>query len=120
MGEVEKPSDMGIQAREEGTPINLATKPLTQYPARGRLFCIVLCLVLGALLVAIDTTIISVAIPDISTQFEALDDVGWYGSAYLMTLTAFQPTTSKIYKLYSPKKAYILSILIFEGMSVGS
>ena len=77
-----------------GTPI--------QYPAKGRQLLILLCLVLGTFLVAIDTTIISVAIPTISTNFEALHDVGWYGSAYLMILTAFQPTMSKIYKSFSP------------------
>ncbi|KAF7916838.1 uncharacterized protein EAE98_010560 [Botrytis deweyae] len=33
----------------------------------------------------------SVTIPKISTEFKALDDVGWYGSGYLITLTAFQP-----------------------------
>ena len=67
---------------------------------------------------AIDTTIISVAIPTISTDFEALHGVGWYGSAYLMTLTAFQPTMSKIYKIFSPKMAYIASIALFEGMGL--
>ena len=87
-----------------------------QYPAKGRQLLILLCLVLGTFLIAIDTTIISVAIPTISTDFKALDDVGWYGSAYLMTLTAFQPTMSKIYKIFPPKKAYIASVAIFEGM----
>ena len=59
-----------------------------QYPNRGRLAVILLSLVLGSLVVALDTTIISVAIPKISTEFKALADIGWYGSAYLMTLTA--------------------------------
>ena len=38
---------------------------------------------LGTLLVAIDTTIISVAIPRISSDFKALDQIAWYGSTYL-------------------------------------
>ena len=93
-----------------GTPI--------QYPTKGRQLLILLCLILGTFLVAIDTTIISVAIPTISTDFEALHDVGWYGSAYLLTLTAFQPTMSKIYKIFSPKMAYIASVALFEGMGL--
>ncbi len=91
----------------DGTP--------TQYPSKGRLIAILLCLVLGTFLVAIDTTIISVAIPTITAEFKALNDVGWYGSAYLMTLTAFQPTMSKLYKMFPPKSAYIGSIVLFEG-----
>lgn len=70
---------------------------------------------LGSLLVAVDTTIISVAVPRISTEFKALYDIGWYGSAYLATLTAFQPTMSNIYKVFSPKAAYIGSIVLFES-----
>ena len=66
---------------------------------------------------AIDTTIIAVAIPGISTDFKALDDVGWYGSVYLMTLTAFQPTMGKVYKIFNPKTAYLASIALFEGMA---
>ena len=88
----------------------------TQYPTKERQLLILLCLVLGTFLVAIDTTIISVAIPTISTDFKALDDVGWYGSAYLLTLTAFQPTMSKIYKIFPSKKAYVASVAIFEGV----
>lgn len=87
-----------------------------QYPNKGILLSILLCLVLGTLLVAIDTTIISVAIPQISTDFKALHDVGWYGSVYLMTLTAFQPTMGKVYKLFDPRTAYLASIVLFESM----
>ena len=111
---------MSITPETKGQDNNIVKEPTagtpTQYPAKGRQSLILLCLVLGTFLVAIDTTIISVAIPTISTDFKALDDVGWYGSAYLMTLTAFQPTMSKIYKVFPPKNAYIASIAIFEGM----
>ena len=68
------------------------------------------------LLVVIDTTIISVAVPKISTVFKALDEIGWYGSAYLMTVTAFQPSFGKIYRLFDVKTVYLSSIVIFEGM----
>ena len=57
-----------------------------------RLGLVTASLYLGTLLVAIDTTIISVAIPRISSSFLALDDVGWYGSGYLLNVTACQPS----------------------------
>lgn len=60
-------------------------------------------------------TIVSVAIPKISTQFRALDDVGWYGTAYLITLTALQPACGTIYKIIDPKTVYMGAIVVFEG-----
>ena len=86
-----------------------------QHPAGLRLATILLSLFLGTFLVAIDTTIVSVAIPKISTQFNALDDVGWYGSAYLITITAFQPAGGTIYKLFHAKIVYLSAIVVFEG-----
>ena len=87
-----------------------------QYPTAWRLGFILLSLALSTLLMAIDTTIISVAIPKISTDFKALNDVGWYGSAYLITLTAFQPVTGNAYRMLNPKSVYVVFIVIFEGM----
>ena len=86
-----------------------------QYPAGWKLVVVLLSLALGTLLMALDTTIISVAIPKISTEFKALNDVGWYGSGYPITLTAFQPVTGSAYRLFHPKFVYIVSIVVFEG-----
>ncbi|KAI4262979.1 MAG: hypothetical protein L6R42_001856 [Xanthoria sp. 1 TBL-2021] len=55
-------------------------------------------LCLGTFLVALDVNIIGVAVPRIATAFRSLDDVAWYGSGYLLTVTAFQPTMGVIYK----------------------
>lgn len=100
------------------TLVNLKEKSWSapdHYPQRGLLIVILLSLALGSLLVAIDTTIISVAIPTISTDFGALEDVGWYGSAYLITLTASQPPSGNVFRFFNPRVAYIASIIMFEG-----
>lgn len=76
---------------------------------------LVLSLCIGTLLVAIDTTIVSVAIPAISTEFKALDQVGWYGASYLFTVTAFQPAFGSIYRFFDAKWTYLSSVLLFEG-----
>jgi MFS family permease len=93
-------------------------KPNTssQYPTAWRLVIVLLSLALGTLLMAIDTTIISVGIPRISTDFKALNDVGWYGSGYLITLTAFQPVSGNVYRMFHPKVVYMVFIVIFEGI----
>ncbi|CAF9937715.1 MAG: hypothetical protein HETSPECPRED_000625 [Heterodermia speciosa] len=92
-------------------------EPEAQYPTSRRLAVVLLSLFLGTFLVAIDTTIVSVAIPKISTQFHALDDVGWYGSAYLITITALQPAGGTLYKFFDAKIVYLTAIVIFEAGS---
>ena len=80
-----------------------------------RLWVTILALALGTLLVAIDNTIIAVAIPKISSVFNSLSQVGWYGSAYLLTVTAMQPTCGRLYKFFDMKYTFLCSVLIFEG-----
>ena len=80
-----------------------------------RLGVTILALALGTLLVAIDNTIIAVAIPKISSVFNSLSQVGWYGSAYLLTVTALQPTYGRLYKYFDMKYTFLCSVLIFEG-----
>ncbi|GIK00865.1 hypothetical protein Aspvir_004894 [Aspergillus viridinutans] len=69
-------------------------------------------------LVALDRTIISTAIPQITNEFDSLSDVGWYGSAYLLTCCAFQLLFGKIYTFYPVKAVILSSILLFEVGSV--
>lgn len=65
-------------------------------------------------LFALDETIIATAIPKITDEFDSLNDVGWYGSAYLLTMCCFQLHYGKFYKLFSTKTVFLVSIAIFE------
>ena len=71
--------------------------PESQFLRGWRLAVIITSLYLGTFLIALDTNIVGVAIPKISTEFKALQDVSWYGSAYLLTITAFQPMLGSMY-----------------------
>lgn len=48
-------------------------------------------------LVRQDRTIIGVAVPAISNEFRSFSDISWYESAYLLTFSALQLPTGKIY-----------------------
>lgn len=61
-----------------------------------------------------DNTIIATAIPRITDEFHALEDVGWYASAYLLTTCAFQLLFGKFYTFFSIKWVYLIAIAIFE------
>ncbi|TWU71389.1 hypothetical protein ED733_002254 [Metarhizium rileyi] len=85
-----------------------------EYPARWRLGLITIALCLSVFCMALDNTIIATAIPRITDQFQAIEDVGWYGSAYLLTTCAVQLIFGKLYTFYSVKWVYLFAILLFE------
>jgi len=43
-----------------------------------------------------------------------LNDVGWYGSAYLLTTCAFQLFFGRLYTFFSIKVVYLCALAIFE------
>ncbi|KAI0189643.1 MFS multidrug transporter-like protein [Astrocystis sublimbata] len=75
-------------------------------------------LYLGVLLYGLDANIIGTAVPSITSDFKSLPDVAWYGAAYLLTVTAFQPCFGNMYRFFNAKIVYIVSLLIFEVGSV--
>jgi MFS family permease len=75
-------------------------------------------LCLTTFVIALDNTIIATAIPKITSVFNSLDDVGWYGSSYLLTTTSLQPSFGKVYTYFDVKYTYLAALLIFEVGSV--
>ena len=58
------------------------------------------------------------AIPRITSDFNSLNDIGWYGASYLLTQMSLIPTCGRIYTCYDVKWSYIAMLLIFELGSV--
>lgn len=101
-----------------------------EHPKGFRLAMVILALVLSVFLVALDLvtrsheqqnflanifqSIIATAIPRITDHFHSLDQIGWYGSAFFLTLASFQSTWGKAYKYFPLKAVFIYSICIFE------
>lgn len=100
-----------------------ATEPLpppassSEYLTSWCLAIVITCLFFGAFLIALDTNIINVAIPRITSEFHSLEDAAWYGTAYLLTITAFQPIYDSLYKYFQTDIVYRISILIFQDLS---
>ena len=75
---------------------------------------IMVALCLGIFCVALDNTIIATATPRITDEFQSLQDVGWYGSAYLLTTCAFQLLYGKLYAQFNVKLVFLIALLLFE------
>lgn len=104
----------------------------TVYPAKWRLGLISIALCLAVFCMALvcfflpfsciewsliifqDNTIIATAIPRITDDFHALEDVGWYGSSYLLTTCAVTLIFGKLYTYYSVKWVFLGAIFLFE------
>ena len=84
------------------------------YASGLKLVVIITSLCLSMFLVALDNLIIATAIPRITNDFAALNDVGWYGSSYLLTTCAFQLLFGRLYSVLSVKWVYLFTIGIFE------
>lgn len=78
------------------------------YPHGLKLVLILIALCCSVFLVALDQTIISTAIPKITDQFSSIKDIGWYGSSYLLTSTAMQPTFGRIYTIFSVCDLFVI------------
>ncbi|KIW74155.1 hypothetical protein Z517_12565 [Fonsecaea pedrosoi CBS 271.37] len=102
------------EASKTATPPSVEADNQDEYPPLSKVVVIVAAMMCTAFLVALDRLIIATAIPVITNHFNSLADVGWYASAYLLTMSAFQLFIGRIYTFYNPKTVYIACIAIFE------
>ncbi|KFA76887.1 hypothetical protein S40288_09296 [Stachybotrys chartarum IBT 40288] len=85
-----------------------------EYPSGFKLIMIAVALILAMFLISLDMTIVATAVPSITDEFRTLRDVAWYGSAFFVTIGAFQTTWGKAYKYFPLKTTFLLSIFVFE------
>lgn len=85
-----------------------------QYPSGFALSVIMAGLLAAIFLISLDTTIVSTAIPRITDEFHTVADIGWYGSAFFLTLASFQGTWGKIYRYFPLKLSFLAAVLLFE------
>ncbi|UPK91030.1 hypothetical protein LCI18_001965 [Fusarium solani-melongenae] len=99
---------------DEGSEDSESDKYLHGMP----LILMALSLMIGVLTVALDNSIISTAIPKMTSQFNSLSDVPWYGTIYLLSQMSFQPTFGKMYTFFNLKWIYLGAGVLFEVGSI--
>ncbi|KAM7200321.1 major facilitator superfamily transporter [Naviculisporaceae sp. PSN 640] len=83
-----------------------------------RAFLIWASIVCAAICPFLDEGIVATAIPEITNDFKSLHHIGWYGSAYLMTMSGFQLIFGQLYNKFSEKSIFLISLTVFEIGSV--
>lgn len=116
-GTVPPPS---IQPAEPTQPLQRTQTAATEadHPHGLKLLSIMVAIFLAIFCVAIDRTIIATAIPKITVEFDSLQEIGWYGSAYLLTSASFQLSFGRMYAEFSIKWTFLAALILFEVGSV--
>ena len=95
----------------------MTTEPFVFDPevesSRKHLRLILGALMLTMLLAALDQTIVSTALPTITSDLGGLNQLSWVVTAYLLASTATTPIWGKISDLYGRKPMLQLSIVVF-------
>src|SRR5262245_30978768 len=102
----------------DGDGADVQTEDESKYLSGFKLGILSLGLCLTTFVIDLDNTFIANAIPKITTVFNSLEDVGWYGSSYLLTTCSLQPTFGKIYTFFDVKYTYLFALLLFEVGSI--
>ena len=68
----------------------------------------------AAFVVALDRIIVATAILQVADDFHFPEDVGWFGSAYLLISCAFRPTYGRICAHFDVRRSFLVALGLFE------
>lgn len=91
-----------------------AAEDETQYPGRGTQALVFFVATLAIVLARLNSTVVSTAVPHITDEFGTIADVGWYSAGYRLSTCAFQFMYGRIYRLWSLKRVFMSTIVVFE------
>ncbi|GAA5989050.1 hypothetical protein JCM5350_003640 [Sporobolomyces pararoseus] len=107
----------GDKKQREGSiaTTTTTTKEKKKKPLTGiRLVLLMVAMLLVEFLVGLEQTIVVSATPSISNDFAALQDIGWYGSAYLLTCCSFQPLYGRAFQFFPQKWCFFVAFSTFN------
>ncbi|KAL1798642.1 hypothetical protein ACET3X_002679 [Alternaria dauci] len=104
----------GMEEEVRSAQDDATNKVQEEYPSGMRLVPILIAVLCAVFLTALDQTIIGTAIPKITDEFQGLNMVSWYGSAYFMTFGGFQSASGKFYRYFPLKWSFLGAIFVFE------
>jgi hypothetical protein len=71
----------GSSDHQSAEKLTAAAEDDAEYPRGVKFILIMLVVAFDVFLVALDQTIVSTAVPQVTNEFNSFSDVGWYGSA---------------------------------------
>ncbi|MBA3788826.1 MFS transporter [Patescibacteria group bacterium] len=80
---------------------------------QGSIILIMGALMLTILLAALDQTIVATALPKIASDFNALNELSWVVTAYLIASAVTTPLYGKLSDIFGRKRMLIIAVIIF-------
>jgi EmrB/QacA subfamily drug resistance transporter len=88
-------------------------QPLSETASRGRIFAILIGVILGMLLAGLDQTVVGTALPRIVASLGGLEHYAWVVTAYLLASTVSIPLWGKLSDMYGRRIIFIGGMVIF-------
>ena len=82
-------------------------------PSRGRMYLILVGVMMAMLLAMLDNMIVNTALPRIVGDLGGLAHYSWVVTAYILASTAATPIWGKLGDLFGQKRTYLASIVLF-------
>src|SRR3954453_773061 len=80
---------------------------------------IAIVVILGAIMSVLDTTIVNLALDDLSKDLHSsLDSIQWVITGYMLALAAVIPVTGWAARRFGARRLYLLSLVLFTAGSV--
>lgn len=82
-------------------------------PLRADIVVIMGAMWIGTFLAALDGTIVATILSKVGSEFKVSKEVGWLGTSYLLTQTAFQPLYGRASDIFGRKPATLFASAVF-------
>ncbi|KAJ6125185.1 hypothetical protein N7471_012502 [Penicillium samsonianum] len=102
--DTEGSSDLSLDLDQESDP---------EYATPLRLIIIMATLSLSTLIAALDLGIVATAIPQITSDFHALSDIGWYSGACFLLVGTTSAPWGKMYKYFSAQWTNMTALALY-------
>jgi MFS family permease len=89
-------------------------QPITHRPTGVKWFLIIVSILVGLFLFALDNTIVADVQPAIVEEFQAVDKIAWLASAFFLSGTALMLPFGQFFQIFNAKWFYIISVVVFE------
>ncbi|KIK65080.1 hypothetical protein GYMLUDRAFT_70990 [Collybiopsis luxurians FD-317 M1] len=103
-----------LEGNEDRLPIlRISQASLTQSHSKKALLSMFLPMTIGLFLVAADGTVVASSYAAIGNEMKELQKASWISTAYLLTLTSFQPMYGRLSLIYGKKRTLLFAYIVF-------
>jgi len=105
-----RPASVLEKAEEPATE----SQAITHRPTGLRWVLIIVAILVGLFLFALDNTIVADVQPAIVEEFQSVDQIQWLATAFFLSGTALMLPMGQFFQIFNAKWFYIIGVIVFE------